>query len=424
MSAIVRRSLNGIYAVAATLVIYVVAMGCFISFMFLLISMEEGGKGLSNAALPITQALVLLSQGSGFVAGAVTLTIMPLGLTSMLMSLLVTFVRKFGVGWPGMLSGAVLWLVVTFFMQDVPGLVLIDTTLVIELKSLAFYIISYLIACCDKKYFSSSRLLSWCDKLPLELKKTVSVALHMSLRVLQLYATLALATVLVWIILYHDGVGRLFAMVHMGTGSRVVTSFAALAWLPNMMIWALSWLSGAGFYIGNLASFTLWSGQSSELPAIPFFGLFPEPVSNSTMRGLLLLLPVIICAVLSVATLISHKGYFIIARLQKHGLRKIDRSLVVMFLYSFFGLLLSAFTILVGLAVCFFYSGGALGQLRLSKLGVNFAESMATFTRAVSVGVLSPWLVLLVVVAVIVCWNMSKSRIAANEPPVSDQDDK
>ena len=49
--------------------------------MLLVISMEEGGDNLSAFSVPLTEALVLLSQGIGFKTDAITLTIVPLLLT-------------------------------------------------------------------------------------------------------------------------------------------------------------------------------------------------------------------------------------------------------------------------------------------------------------------------------------------------------
>lgn len=53
-------------------------------------------------------------------------------------------------------------------------------------------------------------------------------------------------------------------------------------WLPNVMLPGC--FGRGGFAIGDLASFTLWLGQSKELPAIPVFGILPEPVSSELWR--------------------------------------------------------------------------------------------------------------------------------------------
>ena len=61
--------------------IYAVTLGACMALMLLIISIEEGGPSLSIATVPLTETLILLTQGSGFTAGSLTLTIMPLLLT-------------------------------------------------------------------------------------------------------------------------------------------------------------------------------------------------------------------------------------------------------------------------------------------------------------------------------------------------------
>ncbi len=77
-------------------VIYAVALGCYMALMLLVISMEEGGDNLSAFSVPLTEALVLLSQGIGFKTDVITLTIVPLLLTVLLIALIAQLARRFG----------------------------------------------------------------------------------------------------------------------------------------------------------------------------------------------------------------------------------------------------------------------------------------------------------------------------------------
>ena len=83
----------------------------------------------------------------------------------------------------------------------------------------------------------------------------------------------------------------LFELSGMENGSRILTTLAMLIWLPNLMLWAISWLFGAGFSIGELANFTLWMGQSNGLPAVPAFGILPEPIADNLWRTVMLEIP-------------------------------------------------------------------------------------------------------------------------------------
>ena len=78
--------LKGLAVAAASMIIYAVALGCYMALMLLVISMEEGGDNLSAFSVPLTEALVLLSQGIGFKTDAITLTIVPLLLTALLIA--------------------------------------------------------------------------------------------------------------------------------------------------------------------------------------------------------------------------------------------------------------------------------------------------------------------------------------------------
>ena len=64
--------LKGLAVAAASMIIYAVALGCYMALMLLVISMEEGGDNLSAFSVPLTEALVLLSQGIGFKTDVIT----------------------------------------------------------------------------------------------------------------------------------------------------------------------------------------------------------------------------------------------------------------------------------------------------------------------------------------------------------------
>lgn len=72
---------------------------------------------------------------------------------------------------------------------------------------------------------------------------------------------------------------------------------------------AVSWLFGGGFAIGDLASFTLWLGQSKELPAIPVFGILPEPVSSELWRTVALNAPLAIAALVGLLAVFLPQGF-------------------------------------------------------------------------------------------------------------------
>lgn len=60
-----------------------------------------------------------------------------------------------------------------------------------------------------------------------------------------------------------------------GWTGGVVFAVAQLALLPNVVLWAVAWLAGPGFAVGEGTSFTPFGTISGPLPAIPLLGALP-----------------------------------------------------------------------------------------------------------------------------------------------------
>lgn len=59
------------------------------------------------------------------------------------------------------------------------------------------------------------------------------------------------------------------------SGGLFVWSLIALAYLPNLLAWALAWTLGAGFAVGTGSLVSLWTTELGMLPAIPVLGALP-----------------------------------------------------------------------------------------------------------------------------------------------------
>ena len=55
----------------------------------------------------------------------------------------------------------------------------------------------------------------------------------------------------------------------------IMIVLAQLLFIPNAIVWALSWLSGPGFYLGSDALHSPTSAHVGPIPAIPLFGATP-----------------------------------------------------------------------------------------------------------------------------------------------------
>ena len=254
---------KGALTAMAAMAVFAVSLGCFIALMLLVISMEEGGGNLSSYAVSLTCAVMLLSQGVGFIASPVTLTLVPLLLTLLLVGVVRAFAQRFSTSIAGYCSGLAVWLVMTGLLRHGTAAGLTDDLWVVLAKGAVVFSAGYALAALPASGAAAKAMRALHDVMGPELRRTVRVGLTMGMATLAGYLCAGMVTVIVWSVQNHAAMGRLFSMIGMGTGSRIVTTIACLAWLPNLCIWAMSWVFGGGFAIGDLGSFTLWIGQSS-----------------------------------------------------------------------------------------------------------------------------------------------------------------
>lgn len=60
------------------------------------------------------------------------------------------------------------------------------------------------------------------------------------------------------------------------TSGAVVWALISLLYLPNLLGWSLAWLLGAGFTLGSGSLIAPWTTQLGMLPAVPVFGALPK----------------------------------------------------------------------------------------------------------------------------------------------------
>ena len=85
-------------------------------------------------------------------------------------------------------------------------------------------------------------------------------------------AAVVLATALA---LGEPRIASLEAALRIDAGGLVVWSLVAIAYLPNLLGWAVAWLLGAGFTVGTGSLVSLSTTELGMLPAIPVFGALP-----------------------------------------------------------------------------------------------------------------------------------------------------
>ncbi|RPF22744.1 DUF6350 family protein [Myceligenerans xiligouense] len=138
-----------------------------------------------------------------------------------------------------------------------------------------------------------------------------------------------------------------------GWAGGIVLAVAQLALLPDLVLWATGWLSGAGFSVGSGTSFTPFGVDAGPLPGVPLLAALPGP---DWTGGLALAAPLVVVACGAVA------GGFAWRRLEPGRLRWPDVAFVLGGLAGTAGLLVGALQAA---------ASGAVGAARLADVGAT-----------------------------------------------------
>jgi len=145
--------------------------------------------------------------------------------------------------------------------------------------------------------------------------------------------------------------------VSSGAGDTAGLVLVSLAYLPNLLVWALAYVVGPGFGIGVSGSVTAWSSGGALLPGIPLLGAVPPDAPAAA--PLLLLVPVL-CGIAASVML-----------RRRHELHLVDEVVALLGGAAVLGL------VTIGLCLL---SGGSLGSGLLSALGPPaLLTGLATF---------------------------------------------
>ena len=407
---------KGLLLSVLAMTIYAVSLGCFISLMLLVISMEEGGDNLAEHAVPLTQAVVLLSQGVGFSSGSFTLTITPLGLTILLVALLAALARRLRIASiHALAAGLFAWLALDIMLRQGVQVELTDDLPLCLAKCAAVYALAMLCAAGASARVRQGVASLIRDHIGEPVRHCLACGVMLTVCLLTVYAVCAIVTVIAWIWMNHDTMATVFDMSGMQTGSRILTTIASLIWLPNLCVWAESWLFGGGFQIGELGTFTLWLGQSNELPAVPAFGLFPSAIENDMLRMTFVMLPLGIAVVFALLMIFLPAGF----GYRPSRLLRGETDMRMAFELAYPGAaccLAGAMTTVCSTAI-FALSNGALGQHRLAHVGVDVMRSTQTVSRPTALGLVLAWALALVGTALVFSIVWFRKRYAHDDRP-------
>ena len=395
----IRLWLRGAWAALAAMTLYAVCVAAFVALTLLVISLEEGGGNLSESTAGLASAVILLSQGSGFVSDNLRLTVTPLLLTVMLVLLIrALIIRLRAYGWGCWLCGIVAWVGFTLLLARGASVTLVDAPELIALKAAMVFTAGRLTAAHIPLVGARRIARMLIGEAAPAWERTARLGAAVALCVLTGCLCAGTVTAIIWMIRYGHGVGALYALTGMGIGSRILTTIASAAWLPNLCIWGISWLAGPGFAIGELARFTMWIGESSELPPVPAFGMLPEPVTSSTLRMLLIALPMVLSLAVGLAAMCARQAFGIVSHvLDGHPFASAHTVRVM--LEPAVAFVLAGALIALGSAAMFSISSGSLGSERLRDVGVDVRDATGAFGHATTLGLMTAWLVVMLGVA-------------------------
>lgn len=406
--------------------IFTVCLGFFTALTLLIVSMEEGGGTLSNQSVPLTLAIVLLSQGASFRAGAITLSIVPLLLTVLLIWLLAWLTKVFSGSPKAYVTGLLLWVAIMWVFTQNVAVILQDSVWLVIGKTAMVFTVGFL---CGS--LPQSPLMKRCVKfiranISQRLAVTLKLGLVNTLALLLGYLAIGLITVIVWIITNQSAMMRVFDMTNMQTGSRIMTTICTLAWLPNLCLWAISWLFGSGFSVGDLASFTLWNDHAAGLPAVPVFAIFPQAVSNDLLRICFISIPFICGFAISIIELFLPRCFAIGAGKPEEPVRM--GKIIGQFIYPILSFFLTSALMALLMNILFGLSSGALGQHRLAHVGVDSVASSRVACLPSALGFSIAWLLSVVIVAMVFAMRLffgylrTQGKISENGTDISDGD--
>lgn len=368
---------KGIVTPLIVIFIFSLAIGLFLSLTLLIVSIEEGIGNLTDSVMSMTWAVFMFAQGVGLTFANCVLTIVPLGLTILLIAVLASLIRRVKGGSTAYSTGLITWVAFNVVLSQNTHVTLVDSPFVIALKTALVYLLALFIAVFPSSIFFDAIKQRYKQIIPEWAKKNARIVIFSSIMLLALYALVAVITVIVWSCTNFGSVNSLFVKLGMQNGSRILTTIACFIWLPNIAIWALSWICGAGFSIGKVASFTLVATHNKDLPPVPIFGIFPNSIVDVVHRTLCYGVVPFVCFVLVFTMILYKRGCGL-------HLRNIND---VLERKAFILNAVEAVCVSVGVSVLttifwtviFACANGSIGEYRLASVGVNVIES----TRAI-----------------------------------------
>ncbi|MDO4913783.1 MAG: DUF6350 family protein, partial [Bifidobacteriaceae bacterium] len=314
--------------------------------------------------------------------GSLQLTIAPLLLTILLIWLIATFVRRTGANVLSYIAGLCTWVGMNAYIFFNTHVGFVDSLGGVCLKTTAVFSAGYVLG----TYPSIIRAI---PRNKIKIPQYVLIALRRGITLCAYfcfaYILIGFITVIIWCFVNGESILHQFVASDIHIGSRIFIIICAIAWLPNLSIWAMSWLFGGGFSFGKVTTFSLWGGDVSKLPTFAIFNMFPSGMPNDLAREFFMLLPTIISVIVSLLFIWS-------PRIMQTSLPSIPikPAQIRRYVSNAIALFISYFCTIVCIVFITAYScilsDGSLGKYNLSFIGTNVLHTTQIISRSTMIG--------------------------------------
>lgn len=404
VSRFLRGALWGLFGwFLPTFLLWLVVATCM--FMF---SMENT-TSLTAAIMPVSAATVLTAQGVGVRYQFLDVSVIPLLATIIYLVSGYAFARRLKDGAAPLVGFAAVWVALDMFVYGRSPLAASDAWPVALGKFLVVALVVLVLAHGARAYRAAIEAIK--TRVSAPLARTVDLSFRIARVFALVMAAVGVVTFVTWLVAGFDAMRTVASFIGMGNASFWAAFVLSLLWMPDMCLWALSWSAGAGFRIGSLATFTMWQGDARELPAIPIFGILPQPVPDAMATLALESAPAVTAFLIAVAFMLSKKRIDIFHRRLKKRPRLASPRSIVDILLSFVTMCLSCIWIVVGCFIAFSLSCGSLGTERLAQLGVtDVAESTRALARPAAIEFFCAFLLMVIVSCIIELTTVLRAR--------------
>ncbi|WP_343886136.1 cell division protein PerM, partial [Subtercola frigoramans] len=190
------------------------------------------------------------------------------------------------------------------------------------------------------------------DALPTAVRSVAAAALRCGAAIAVAMVGVGALAVALLLLVNYSTVVSLYESLQSGIAGGAALTIAQIAFMPNLAIWAASWMLGPGFALGTGTSVSPLGTQLGLVPSLPVFGALPH---SSAIGFLALLIPVVVTFCITTFMRSQPGVPFALT------VRGIGRTLGTGFATA-----LVAAGLLALLAM---WSGGALGPGRLADVG-------------------------------------------------------